>query len=90
MGWLASLHSLVVVSQDDPRYSRIGGFCFGDPLTKMHKRMRIFRKLGSERSEVTSGEIAQDAKGHKPAVRRSMSQKRPGAIPGTPRLTLSG
>ena len=59
----------------------------GDPLTKMHKRTRIFRKLGPERSEVTSGEIAQDATGHKPAVRRSMSQKRPGAIPETPAST---
>ena len=49
----------------------------GDLLTKTHKSMRIFRKLGPDRSEVTPGEIAQDTKGQKPAARRSMSQETP-------------
>ena len=52
----------------------------GDPLTKTHKSMRIFRKLGPERSEVTPGAIAQDTKGQKPAARRSMSQETPTSI----------
>lgn len=39
--------------------------------------MRIFRKRGPERSEVTPGEIVQDAKGQKPAVPRSTSQEPP-------------
>ena len=56
----------------------------GDPLTKTHTSTRIFRKLGPERSEVTPGAIAQDAKGHKPAARRSMSQEFLGTNPETP------
>ncbi len=62
----------------------------GDPPIQKHKRTRIFRKLGPERSEFTPGEIAQDAKGHKQAVQRSMSQELSGAIPNTPASTRQG
>ena len=56
----------------------------GDPLTKPHKTTRIFRKLGPERSEVTSGEIAQDAGGSKSPAQRSANQKAKGPTPETP------
>jgi putative transposase len=56
----------------------------GDPLTKTHKSTRIFQKLGPERSEVTPGEMAQDAQGHKLAARQSMSQEFLGTNPETP------
>ena len=56
----------------------------GDPLTKPRKSVRVFRTLGPERSEVTPGEIAQDARGQKPRVQRSGSQEARGAIPETP------
>jgi putative transposase len=56
----------------------------GDPLTKSHKTTRIFRKLGPERSEVTPGEIAQDAEGPRLPAQRSMSQEFLGTNPETP------
>ena len=56
----------------------------GDPLTKPHKTTRIFRKLGPERSEVTSGEIAQDAGGSESPAQRSLNQEAKGPTPETP------
>ena len=56
----------------------------GDPLTTKHKRTRIFRKLGPERSEVTPGEISVRRLGPPAPTHRSMSQELPGTIPGTP------
>ena len=45
----------------------------GDPLTTKHKRTRIFRKLGPERSEVTPGEISVRRLGPPVRAHRSMS-----------------
>ncbi len=64
----------------------------GDPLTKEHKRTRIFRKLGPERSKVTPGEINVRRLGPMAPAQRSMSQELPasftasagGAISETP------
>ncbi len=56
----------------------------GDPLTTKHKRTRIFRKLGPERSEVTPGEISVRRLGPPVRAHRSMSQESPGAISETP------
>ena len=55
-----------------------------DPLMKSHKTTRIFRKLGPERSEVTSGEIAQDAGGSESPAQRSLNQEAKGPTPETP------
>ncbi len=62
----------------------------GEPLTKAHKRTRIFRTLGPERSEVTPGEISVRRLGPTAPAQRSMSQELPGAIPETPALTREG
>ena len=56
----------------------------GDPLTTPQKSVRVFRTLGPERSEVTPGEIAQDARGEKLVAQRSGSQEAKGPIPETP------
>ena len=62
----------------------------GDPLTKKHKRTRIFRKLGPERSKVTPGEISVRRLGPMAPAQRSMSQEPRGAIPETPASTRQG
>ncbi|SMC02056.1 Transposase [Sulfobacillus thermosulfidooxidans DSM 9293] len=56
----------------------------GIPLTKEHKRMRIFRKLGPERSEVTPGEIRVRRLPPMAEPQGSQNQEPPGAIPETP------
>ena len=56
----------------------------GDPLTQTHKRTRIFRKLGPGRSEVTPGEMAQDAGDPGTPVQRSSNQETQGLTPETP------
>jgi len=56
----------------------------GDPLTKAHKRTRIFRKLVPERSEVTPGEISVSRLGPTASAQRSRSQEALGATPKPP------
>ena len=56
----------------------------GEPLAPEGKSVKMFRKLGPERSEVTPGEIAEDAGGRRLPARRSASQETPGATPETP------
>ncbi|MCY0900510.1 MAG: transposase, partial [Firmicutes bacterium] len=53
----------------------------GEPLTPPHKRTRVFRTLGPERSEVTPGEISVRRLGLTAPAQRSMSQELSGAIP---------
>ncbi len=56
----------------------------GEPPAPEGKSVKMFRKLGPERSEVTPGEIAEDAGGRRLPARRSTSQETPGATPETP------
>ncbi len=62
----------------------------GEPLAPEGKSVKMFRKLGPERSEVTPGEIAEDAGGRRLPARRSASQETPGGDPGNPRLKPHG
>lgn len=55
-----------------------------EPLTPPHKRTRIFRKLGPERSKVTPGETSISRVPPEAGPQRSMSQELLGAIPETP------
>ena len=62
----------------------------GEPLTKPHKRLRIFRTLGPERSEVTPGETSVRRASPKASTQRSPNQELLGVISETPTSTRQG
>ena len=63
----------------------------GEPPAPEGKSVRMFRKLGPERSEVTPGETdIRRGRGKTPSVRKSMSQETPGATSETPTSTRKG
>ena len=62
----------------------------GTPLTKTHKRTRIFRQLGPEWSEVTPGKISVRRSSPTARAQRSAKQELPGVIPETHASTRQG
>ncbi len=81
----ADHHASVVIARRGARK-----LLSGEPLAPEGKSVKMFRKLGPERSEVTPGEIAEDAGGRRLPARRSASQETPGGDPGNPRLKPHG